>query len=160
MRISRRKTAHFLGKIRLPALGLAAALIATACGGGGGGSASPPAPVNTAPTVNAGGDQTVARNVAVALDGSATDNGGPAGLSYTWSQSAGTTVTLAGADTPNASFTSPDVGADEALTFTLDVSDNAGLSGSDTVSVTVLRNIAPTVSAGADLAVEQNDTVS
>lgn len=137
---------------------LAAAL--TGCGGGGGGNAPAAPPVNTAPSVNAGVDQVVARNIVVTLSGTASDTGGSAGLSYSWQQTAGTAVMLLNADSATASFTSPDVPADETLSFSLSVSDSGGLSGSDTVSVDVLRNTAPVVDAGPDLSVQQNNGVN
>ncbi|MFK8052062.1 MAG: hypothetical protein AB8F65_03750, partial [Woeseiaceae bacterium] len=137
-------------------------LFMSACGGGGGdGGSAPVAPApNTAPSVNAGADQTVQRNVTVTLSGSATDNGGAAGLTYSWTQSAGTTVTLTGADQATATFTSPDIAQDETLTFTLTVTDSEGASGSDDASVQVIADVAPTIDAGADQSVEQNETVT
>lgn len=150
-------------KIRAPWLrGLlisAAAGALVACGGGGGGGGGTTPPTNTAPNTSAGTDQTVARNIQVTLSGSATDNGGVSGLSFSWEQTAGTTVILAGSDSTTATFTSPDVAADEVLSFDLTATDAAGLSDTDTVSVTVLRNIAPTVDAGQTQIVEQGDTV-
>lgn len=146
---------HALG--RWPAGLLTLALVG--CGGGGGGG-SPVAAPNTPPTVNAGADQTVARNLTVSLNGSASDNGGSAGLSYSWQQSAGTSVTLTGADRATATFTSPDVSADEVLSFTLTVTDSAGASGDDSVAITVLFNAPPSADAGADQIVQQNDTVT
>ena len=146
------------------ALRLSAAMLLlgglVACGGGGGGGGQPPAPTNNAPNTNAGADQTVARNVAVTLAGTATDDAGTAALTFTWSQTAGTAVTLAGSDSTTATFTSPDVAADETLTFDLTATDAQGESDTDSVAVTVLRNIAPTVDAGQTQIVEQGDTVT
>ena len=70
---------------------------------------SPPA--NTAPTANAGGDQTVASAASVTLDGSGTsdiDVGDV--LTYAWTQTSGTTVALTGATTAQPSFTAPTLG--------------------------------------------------
>lgn len=136
-------------------------MLLSACGGGSGGGTTPPvATPNTPPSVQAGADQTVARNVSVTLTGTASDTGGTAGLSYSWTQSAGTSVTITDADTATATFTSPDVAADEALEFTLTVTDSDSASGNDTVTVNILSDIAPTVSVGGDQSVEQNDTVT
>jgi hypothetical protein len=81
-----------------------------ACGGGSDSGSSnpppPPPPVNSAPTVNAGPNQTVVEQTVVQLVGTANDiNNDP--LTYRWTQTVGTTVTLTGADTPNVSFTAP-----------------------------------------------------
>ena len=125
------------------------ALLATlaACGGGGSGNNNPPPPpsppsppVNTAPTVSAGPDRAVIELTAVQLDGSANDiNNDP--LTYSWTQTAGTMVTLTNANTPNAGFTAPDVpmGTLEALTFSLSVSDGAGGTTTDDIVISVVE---------------------
>ena len=87
---------------------LAATLLVAACSGssdddGGGTSPPPPPPPPAAPVANAGVDRTVQEMTMVSLSGSATDaNGDP--ITYAWVQTAGTTVTLTGADTPSPSF--------------------------------------------------------
>ncbi|MEM1440360.1 MAG: hypothetical protein AAF545_02835 [Pseudomonadota bacterium] len=118
------------------AIVVAAATLA-ACGGGGGGS--PPAPANTAPSVSAGGDQNVEQNSSVSLTGSATDDGGVAGLSFSWIQTGGPAVTIAGGDTATASFAAPTTADFVVLEFQLTVSDGS-LSSSDTVVVTVFND--------------------
>jgi hypothetical protein len=90
--------------------------------------------VNTAPTVNAGPDQSVSPSAAVTLSGSATDFDGTV-VSYSWTQTAGTTVMLTGASTATASFTAPSTPG--ALTFRLSATDNEGVSNNDTVNVIV-----------------------
>jgi CubicO group peptidase (beta-lactamase class C family) len=109
-----------------------------ACGGGGGGGDSnpPPAPpaTNTAPSVNAGADQTATLpNATVSLSGSATDDGPASSLTYQWTANPATGVTFsaAAAAATNATFTTAG-----AYTLTLTVSDGT-LSGTDTVAVTV-----------------------
>lgn len=139
---------------------IATALLLAACGGGGGGDSTPTPPTNTAPNVTASAAQTVPRNTAVTLSAAASDSGGTAGLSFEWVQTAGTAVTLSDAMTSDATFTSPDVAADEVLMFEVTVTDPGGLTDTDTTDVTVLRNIAPVAAAGADQDVEQTDTVT
>ena len=111
----------------LPVLALAA------CGGGGGGGGT----VNTAPTVNAGVDQTVVDNATANLNGSGSDADGDS-LTFSWTQIAGTTVAINNASSASASFTPPNVamGAPETLTFQLTVNDGS-LSRTDTVDITV-----------------------
>lgn len=123
-------------------LGLSAIL--AACGGGGSSNNNPPPPppppVNTAPTVNAGSDRAVIELTIVQLAGSANDiNNDP--LTYSWTQTSGTMVTLTNADTPNAGFTAPDVpmGTLEALTFRLSVSDGAGGTTTDDIVISVVE---------------------
>ena len=60
-------------------------------------------------------------------------------LTFSWTQTSGPTVTLAG--TPTPSFLAAD---DGTFTFQLTVTDSGGLSDTDTVVVTV-NNVAPTI---------------
>ncbi len=77
------------------------------------------APVNQAPTADAGADQTVAAGATVNLDGTgSSDPDAGDTLDYTWTQTGGTAVTLTGADTATPSFTAP--AGPATLTFELD----------------------------------------
>lgn len=88
------------------------------------------------PVANAGADQTAASAVAVTLAGSATDQDGSI-ASYSWTQTAGPTVSLSNANSANAGFTAPTVSTNTTLTFRLAATDNSGEVGSDTVVITV-----------------------
>ncbi len=121
-------------------------------------------PPNQKPTANAGSDQTVNEGDTVNLHGSGSDPDGTV-QSYSWTQTAGTSVTLSGASSATPSFTAPDVGADgETLTFALTVTDNdGGTSTADNVDVTVdnvIVNQEPTANAGSDQTVNEGDTVN
>jgi hypothetical protein len=118
--------------------------------------------VNTAPTADAGADQTVEEGVTVTLNGSnSTDPDGTI-ASYLWTQTAGTSVTLSDSTFTQPSFTAPYVGlTGEALTFELTVQDDGGLADTDTVIINVSNvNQAPTADAGADQTVEEGMTVT
>lgn len=149
------------------AITLIATFVLTACGGGGGGSNSPPSspatppppppPANTAPTVNAGTDQSIQLPTnAVNLTGSATDAENNT-LTYTWAASpaAGVAFDNTTAAATRATFTT-------AGTYTLTLTANDGtLSGTDTLQVTVAEaappppaNNPPTAAAGADQSIE------
>jgi hypothetical protein len=91
-------------------------------------------PVNVAPVVDAGADQTIALSAGVVLEGSATDGDGPAALTVLWTASGPGVVSFVDAADVGtaASFSTDGV---YVLTLTADDSD---LTGSDSVTVTVL----------------------
>ena len=95
---------------------------------------------NEAPSADAGSDQTGIEGGATAtLSGSGSDPDAGDTLSYVWSQTAGTSVTLASASSAQATFTAPpDLTADDTLTFRLRVADSGGLFAEDETDVTVL----------------------
>ena len=115
-------------------------------------------PANSAPTANAGADQTaVASAATVTLDGSgSTDPDTGDTLTYAWTKTAGPDVTLSSTSAAQPTFTAPTLGANDAavtLTFSLIVTDDkSNASTADTVSITVNppANSAPTANAGAD----------
>ena len=118
-------------------------------------------PTNTAPTVNAGGDQLVGRNDGATLIGSVSDDGlpnPPAQVAVTWSKTSGpgtVTFTAANAMTTTASF-----GAMGVYLLRFTVSDGA-LSNFDEVTITVgPPNQPPTVNAGPDQTVKLTASVT
>ena len=98
--------------------------------------------INEAPEADAGPDQAgIAGGATVTLTGTGTDPDAGDTLSYAWTQTAGTTVTLSAPAAASTTFTAPaGLTADETLRFTLRVSDAAGLSAEDTVDVTVVAS--------------------
>jgi hypothetical protein len=127
-----------LGKKYAALLLIAGAL--SACDGGASTSTiSGPTPIpNRAPTADAGPDRAVVAAQTVSLDGSASSDVDGDSLTYTWSQTAGPTVTLTDVNVAQPSFMSPNVvaGSPEVLSFRLTVSDGIA-SNSDTVNITV-----------------------
>jgi hypothetical protein len=92
---------------------------------------------NLPPTANAGPDQNVAAQTTVVLDGSASHDpdGGPSPLSFSWTQTSGPSVSIAGADQAVASIV-PSLGG--SYVFQLQVSDGAA-QAEDQLTV----NVAP-----------------
>ena len=95
--------------------------------------------VNEAPTADAGSDQEdVAEGSTVTLSGSGADPDDGEVLSYAWSQTGTSTVSLSDAAAASPNFTTPTgLTADTALTFTLRVTDDEGLYAEDSVTVTI-----------------------
>ena len=103
---------------------------------------------NRAPVSVAESVVTAASGALVTLDGSRSSDPDGDALSYRWTQTAGTAVTLNDADQAIATFTAPTLSADSRLRFELVVSDPAGLSNTSTASVTVLKSITTSASGG------------
>lgn len=107
---------------------------------------------NQAPTVYAGGTQSVDEGQLVQLNGTASDSDG-AIASTLWQQVSGPTVTLQNATSLSASFTAPDVSSKQTLTFSLSVTDDQGKSQSQTVAIEVnaISAVIPEPDRAADL---------
>ncbi len=107
---------------------------------------------NTAPTANAGADQTISLPTnLVNLSGTGSDDGLPSGsaLTYVWSQITGPgTVTFGNA---NTAATSASFSTNGTYVLRLTVSDSS-LTGTD--DVTIVVNRAPIVNAGANQTIE------
>jgi Concanavalin A-like lectin/glucanases superfamily/PKD domain len=116
--------------------------------------------VNHPPVAEAGDDQIVPEGSVVSLNGSASYDPDDEALSFSWVQTAGTPVDLAGPDTATPSFTAPLVGtAGEALTFALTVGDGID-TAMDSVDITVTNvNQPPVANAGPDAAANENTVV-
>jgi RHS repeat-associated protein len=109
---------------------------------------------NTAPTVNAGNDQTITLPSTASLTATATDDGlpsPPAQLTYSWTKISGSgTVTFGNSTSLSTTATFSDAGS-YTLRFT---ANDSALSANDDVVITVNpstpQNTAPVVNAGAD----------
>ena len=151
--------------LRIPALLLALAMTLSACGGSSS-PAPPTGPTNTAPVANAGANASVDELASVTLDGSLSSDADGDTLTYAWTQTAGTSVTLTNATSVQATFDAPDVTAvntPDSLTFQLQVSDGS-LSNSATVTITVNDigvgvNSPPVADAGPDQTVGELSNV-
>ena len=95
--------------------------------------------INEIPDAQAGLDDTFDEGgTTVTLDGRGSSDPNDDSLTYAWAQTAGTpSVTLSGAATSRASFTTPVVASNQDLTFTLTVTDSRGGSDTDDVVITV-----------------------
>ena len=126
------------------------------CGAGIIDAAAAVTAISNPPAAVAGADQILTPGASVTLDGSdSTDFDGVID-SYLWSQTAGTAVTLIGADTATPGFTAPETS--EVLTFLLTVTDDLGFVGTDTVYIII--NNPPVAEAGQNLFVNSGVSVS
>lgn len=122
-------------------------------------------PANRAPVAAAGADVSVTGPASVVLDGSSSSDSDGSVASYAWEQLSGTSVSLTGANTAQASFDVAEVAQTETLTFKLTVTDNEGATGTDTVVVTVKAkdtgpvNTAPVAAVSAPATANAGDVV-
>lgn len=94
--------------------------------------------VNQAPIANAGPDQTVNEGAVVTLNGTGSSDPDGNPLTFSWTQTAGPTVTLSNPASATPTFTAPQVSTSTVLTFQLVVNDGSLSSAPDTVNITVL----------------------
>jgi hypothetical protein len=112
--------------------------------------------INNIAFANAGADQIALRNTLVSLDGTGSFDPDGDSLIYSWTQTAGPTVTINNANSATASLTTPDVEDSITLTFDLTVSDGKGSAVTDSVDVLVRGdNQPPVADAGSDLTVNE-----
>ncbi len=102
--------------------------------------------INLSPEAKAGRNQTVTENQPVTLDGTGSTDPEKSALRFQWTQTAGTPVTLTGANTATPTFIAPNViVVPLSLTFQLNVTDPVGAAGTDIVTITVERLNRPPV---------------
>ncbi|OYR51709.1 hypothetical protein DJ74_03285 [Halorubrum sp. Ea8] len=91
---------------------------------------------NEQPTADAGADQTVDEGDEVTLDASGSSDPDGDSLSYVWSETTSSGVTLDDDTSATPSFTAPDVESETTLNFEVEVSDGSA-TDVDSVNVTV-----------------------
>ncbi|MBD59180.1 MAG: hypothetical protein CL808_03535 [Citromicrobium sp.] len=115
---------------------------------------------NSAPTVDAGADQTVSGGSPVELSGTASDPDGDP-LTVQWTQNSGPAVTLSTPTNFGTDFTAPaKTNSQQVLTFGFTATDNLNASASDSVDVIVLANVGPTADAAGDQTAAGGSTVT
>ena len=116
--------------------------------------------INQLPTVDAGADQFLDEGAQIGLTAQGSDPDGDS-LSYSWTQTSGPQLSLAGSNTDTVSFTAPEVGADSAVELEVSVDDGRGGSATDAVVITVRHiNKLPVLSAGDDLELAEGSLVN
>jgi hypothetical protein len=117
-------------------------------------------PENHAPTANAGADQSVTLPDSANLNGSASDDGFPAGstLTTTWTKVSGPgTVTFGN---PNVTVTTAAFSVAGPYVLRLTASDSELTSSDDIEIIVIPENHAPTVAAGSDQTITLPNTAS
>jgi len=123
---------------------------------------------NPPPVAEAGADANVqlareaGETVTVTLDAGASSSSHVGIAGYAWEQTGGRPVFIVGANSITPEFTVPNsVAPGDVMTFQLTVTNQAGLTDTDTVRIRYYRNnIYPAADAGEDQTVEQGAEVS
>ena len=113
---------------------------------------------NIPPSADAGQNQTADEGDTVTLSGTAPDSNNDS-LTYSWTHDSALAIQLANSTSPSTTFTAPAVNADTTVTFTLTVNDGNS-TASDQMTVTIIHNDPPTVSAGSDQTVQEGSAVT
>jgi hypothetical protein len=113
-------------------------------------------PVNEEPIADAGEDRTVAEGMEVELDATESSDPDDTTLSYSWTQTAGPTVSLTDAGTATPEFTTPLVEDQATLTFEVSVTDG-DVSDTDSVSITIDDNQPPVLPGQENLPQDIDD---
>ena len=106
---------------------------------------------NHPPIADAGPESaTVAEGTTVTLNGSGSSDPNGDVITYRWTEKSGPPVTLSNPVSVQPTFVAPEVGASGAeIVFELIVEDDAGLQGSDTITVTI-TDVPTTPGSGGD----------
>jgi hypothetical protein len=123
------------------------------------------------PVADAGSDLIVNEGSSISLNASESIDPDGIILSYIWKQNPHPLITLGDAETKIWTFSAPSVSSDTTFTFKLTVSDNNGLTATDSTNVLVRdvsttspslssSNNAPVANAGPDLEVYENMSIS
>lgn len=111
---------------------------------------------NQAPVANSGADQIgIIPGSLVTLDGSASADPDNDALTFNWVQTAGSAVVLSNPNSVNPTFAAPGSAATTPLVFQLVVNDGTVNSAADTISISILDNVAAAQAAIADFVPER-----
>ena len=115
---------------------------------------------NDAPTADAGVNQTVDEGDRVTLDGRSSSDPEGNGLTYSWIQVSGPTVSLDDPSDSRPRFTAPEGISNTAIEFELVVSDGTSTSTSSVTINVNADNDAPTADAGSNATVQEGDVIT
>ncbi|NVK24220.1 MAG: DUF1566 domain-containing protein [Gammaproteobacteria bacterium] len=121
-------------------------------------------PVNAAPKANSEAEVIVNPDVLATVSGTSSSDEDGTIEAYTWAQTAGTDVTLTGADSDTLTFTPPTAIEGETLTFELTVTDNEGATHTDSVDIYINEHPVAVaaqyqiVETGYEVSIDANDS--
>ncbi|MDM8522659.1 PKD domain-containing protein [Desulfococcaceae bacterium HSG8] len=119
-------------------------------------------PADHPPVADAGPDRTVKEGTSVTLDASGSSDQDDDIADYLWNQISGPLVTLSDDAAMRPAFTASDDMIGKSLVFELTVTDHAGLTNTDRVTINIItaENIPPVADAGPDQVVADGEAVT
>ena len=130
------------------------ALILSGCGSDSDDKVEEQVSIDSSPVIELSSEATVKEQESIVLTATVSDDN--SGLTYAWAQDSGPAVTLTGETTASINVSAPALDSDAEAVFTLTVTDSAGQSVSKSITLEMLNNVAPVLSADFGSAQEKS----
>ncbi|NIZ03991.1 hypothetical protein [Pseudoalteromonas sp. HF66] len=129
-------------------------LILSGCGSDSDDKTEKQVSIDSPPVIELSSEATVKEQESIVLTATVSDDN--SGLTYAWTQDSGPAVTVIGETTASINVSAPSLDSNAEAVFTLTVTDSAGQSESKSITLEMLNNVAPVISANFGSAQEKS----